>query len=255
MGVRRAVDIVLKVANPENTIYTLGPLIHNPQTLQMLATKNVRVADTVSDRLKGKTVVIRAHGIPPENRKQLKEVGAGICDATCPNVARSQGLIKKFHREGHTIVIVGDRGHAEIEALKGFEDACHVVESIEEAKILPKMDRVCVIAQTTLDGKMFEKIAEEVSRHASECSVFNTVCDSTVRRQKDIRMLAEMTDATVVVGGSFSANTKRLAEISRDLGQPTFLIESERSPPDEMELNSGSRSHCAFRLQQFGFQD
>ncbi len=73
---------------------------------------------------------------------------------------------------------------------------------------------------------------EEICRHADECYVANTICISTERRQEDVRKLAELTDATVVVGGKNSANTKRLAEISKELGQPTYQIES----PSELDM-------------------
>jgi 4-hydroxy-3-methylbut-2-enyl diphosphate reductase len=237
-GVRKAMDCVLDVSRGKERVYTLGPLIHNPQALDMLESRHVYVTNTIDESLRGKTVVIRAHGVPPEVKKKLEKAGAHVVDATCPNVLRSEGIIKKYHAQGYALVIVGDRGHAEIEALLGY--AGHtgtVIETLEEASRLPSMDKVCVVAQTTLNSDRYNEIAEEVSRHATVCYIARTVCSSTERRQEDIRKLAQTTDATVVVGGRNSANTKRLAEISRELGQPTFLIEN----PSELDLEALSR--------------
>ncbi len=237
-GVRKAMDCVLDVARGKEVTYTLGPLIHNPQALEMLESRNVFVANAVDESLRGKTVVIRAHGVPPEVRDTLDAAGAIVVDATCPNVLRSQGIIRKYHELGYSIVIVGDRGHAEIDALLGSaENTGIVVETREEAAQLPLMEKVCVVAQTTLNSVRYNEIAEEVSRRAQVSHIARTVCHSTERRQEDIVRLAETTDATVVVGGRSSANTKRLAEISKELGQPTFLIED----PAELDLRALSQ--------------
>ena len=226
MGVRKAMDRVLDVSRGSEVTYTIGPLVHNPQALKMLESRNVYVADKIDETLKGKTVVIRAHGVPPEMRKRLKEIGARVVDATCPNVLRSQAIIKKYYARGYSIVIIGDRGHTEIEALLGVTDNTGtVIETIEEARKLPRMEKVCIVAQTTLNIPGFEEISAEISRHANECYIANTICSSTERRQNDVRKLAEETDVTVVVGGKNSANTNRLAEISREMGQPTFFVE------------------------------
>lgn len=231
-------DCVLHVSRGKEAVYTLGPLIHNPQALEMLETRDVFVAGAVDESLRGKTVVIRAHGVPPQVRARLEEVGAVVVDATCPNVLRSQGIIRKYHIEGYAIVIVGDRGHAEIEALLGLAAGTGVVvESLDEARALPHMEKVCVVAQTTFNREQYNEISGEVCRRAAVSYVAQTVCPSTERRQEDIRRLAETTEATVVVGGRNSANTKRLAEISRDLGQPTFLIED----PADLDLEALSK--------------
>jgi len=106
---------------------------------------------------------------------------------------------------------------------------------MEEAKALPRLGDVCIVAQTTFNDEMYGEIAEEIARHADgDRHIAKTVCRSTERRQADVRKLAEETDATVVVGGRNSANTRRLAEISRELGQPTILIED----PSELDLEA-----------------
>jgi (E)-4-hydroxy-3-methyl-but-2-enyl pyrophosphate reductase len=226
MGVRKAMDCVLDVSRGKEVTYTLGPLIHNPQALEMLESRHIYIAGNIDKSLLGKAVVIRAHGVPPEVLRKLEESGAEIVNATCPNVMKSQRIIKKYAAMGYHIVIAGDKGHAEIDSLLGYSgNTATVVETLEEARNLPLCDKVCVVAQTTLNSARYSEIAEEIGSHAQVCFVAQTVCPSTERRQSDIRKLAEVTDATVVVGGKNSANTKRLAEISLEMGQPTFLIE------------------------------
>ncbi|MBN1627412.1 MAG: 4-hydroxy-3-methylbut-2-enyl diphosphate reductase, partial [Deltaproteobacteria bacterium] len=112
MGVRRAMEITLAEANRgEGPLFTYGPLIHNTQVLNLLESKNVREIEDINAVKKG-AIIIRAHGIPPDERKTLKESGLRIIDATCPKVAQVQGIIRYHAKKGYTVVIVGDREHA-----------------------------------------------------------------------------------------------------------------------------------------------
>ncbi len=238
MGVRKAMETVLDVSRGRDVTYTLGPLVHNPQALHMLESRHVYVADDIEEHLRDKLVVIRAHGIPPEKRRMLDAIEAVVVDATCPNVLASQKIIEQYYRQGYTVIIIGDRGHAEIDALLGITEYNGiVVENLDQARALPHWGKICVVAQTTFNTLTFEKIADEICTHADECFVANTICSATERRQSDVRLLARETDATVVVGGRNSANTKRLAEISVELGQPTFLVET----PSELDFGELSK--------------
>jgi (E)-4-hydroxy-3-methyl-but-2-enyl pyrophosphate reductase len=235
MGVRKAMDSVIEASRGSTSTYTLGPLIHNPHALKMLENRGVEVVEDIDERLVGHTVVIRAHGVPEESKQRLENIGATVVDATCPKVLRSEHIIREKHADDYDIVIVGDRGHAEIEALLSYAGDGVVVETLDEARKLPEYQNICVVAQTTFNRERYSEIADEICTHAAEdCHVANTVCASTDRRQADVRKLAAETDATVVVGGLNSANTARLAEISRELGQPTFLVED----PGELDLEA-----------------
>ena len=119
MGVRRAMDILLDAANEKNDdgkVYTDGPLIHNPQVLEYLEKRGIHVVKGQTD-LSNSTVVIRAHGVTPTRRKEIENMGAKVCDATCPHVMRVQSIIKKYAAQGYSTVIVGDKGHAEVVGL------------------------------------------------------------------------------------------------------------------------------------------
>ncbi len=230
-GVRSAVEKVLNIAKKsDRKTVTLGPVIHNPQVLEQLANLGVKSIKDPADA-KDKNVLIRAHGIPPEIREKLKSTKAFICDATCPDVARVQGMIKKHANKGFSTVIVGDRGHAEVQGLLGFaNNNGHIVSSVKDAEKLPDLKNVCVVAQTTQQRDIFEEVCEYLTdRFGNEnCLVFNTICPATTDRQDEVREIAQSVDMMIVIGGKSSANTARLAKISKETGTETFYIETER---------------------------
>jgi 4-hydroxy-3-methylbut-2-enyl diphosphate reductase len=231
MRVRRAMDLVLKAARdrqPEEIIYTYGPLIHNNQVLEILERRGIRCSKDLTEAEEGGRIAIRAHGIPPQERKAIKDKGFKIINATCPRVGKVQGIIKKHSLKGYDIVIVGDDNHAEVIGLKGFANGrAHVLKTPEEVDRLPSMDKLLVVAQTTQDERAFKTIAGLLEERYPETIVYNTICDSTHNRQEEVRALCNEVDAMVVVGGRHSGNTKRLAEIAAATGIPTFHIETE----------------------------
>ncbi|MFH2011850.1 MAG: 4-hydroxy-3-methylbut-2-enyl diphosphate reductase [Pseudomonadota bacterium] len=228
MGVRRAIDIALDAINEKDNIYTYGPLVHNPQAIEMLESKGIKALDKVNGTLSG-TVVIRAHGIPPNERLQIQEKGLKILDATCPRVIKVQSIIKKQANEGYNIVIVGDREHPEVIGLLGFSlDKGIVLSGIEEVDNLPQdIEKICVVAQTTQDTSKFTAISEKIKERFSNVIVFNTICDSTSKRQKEAIDLAKKVDIMVVIGGRNSGNTQRLTEVSESTGTKTLHVETE----------------------------
>mgnify|MGYP000435179145 FL=1 len=231
MGVRRAMDLVLNAARdrqPDEIIHTYGPLIHNNQVLEILERRGIRCSKDLTEAEEGGRIAIRAHGIPPQERKAIKEKGFKIINATCPRVGKVQGIIKKHSLKGYDIVIVGDDNHAEVIGLKGFANGrAYVLKTPEEVDRLPSMDKLLVVAQTTQDERAFKTIAGLLEERYPETIVYNTICDSTHNRQEEVRALCNEVDAMVVVGGRHSGNTKRLAEIAAATGIPTFHIETE----------------------------
>jgi len=230
-GVQRAFNKVLDVARsqPERRpVYTYGPLIHNPQAVEMLSQQGIGVIDEIAEKIEG-TVAIRTHGVPPAERKRLEQSGAWICDATCPDVGIIQGTVRRHLKLGYFIIIIGHREHPEVKALLGFAEksgAC--ISSREEVAALPPdLARVCVVSQSTQQREKFNDLVGLIRERYSVCVVFDTICRSTDQRQQEVRELAGQVDAMVVVGGRNSSNTNRLAEISRSMGTATFFIESD----------------------------
>lgn len=236
-GVSRAFDKVMEIAekHPDRQpVFTCGPLIHNPHAVEMLAQKGIRVLKEIPDTMDG-TLVIRTHGVPPADRRKIEQTGASICDATCPDVGKIQGTVRSHLHCGYFIIIIGDREHPEVKALLGFAErngACLI--SKEEVDALPPdLKKVCVVSQSTQQRKKFEELVGTIRKRYPDCLVFDTICRSTNVRQEEVRELALKVQAMVVVGGRNSSNTNRLAEISIEMGAPTFLIETD----DEIDLN------------------
>ncbi|NLN59309.1 MAG: 4-hydroxy-3-methylbut-2-enyl diphosphate reductase [Deltaproteobacteria bacterium] len=231
MGVKRAVDIVLEIAQKgdQRRIYTYGPLIHNPQTVELLRKRGVFPIESIDD-IDGpdnSVLVVRAHGISPEERKAIRDKGVTIVDATCPKVAHVQSIIKRHAERDYTTIIVGDREHPEVNGLLGYAGTKGIVLSHErEVSDLSADAKICVVAQTTQNLDRYDRIVDAVRKEFPEAVVFNTVCDSTERRQTEIKELAAVSDAMIIIGGKNSANTCRLTELSEQEGKPTFHIET-----------------------------
>lgn len=241
MGVRRAVDIVLEIAQHETSrrIYTYGPLIHNPQTIELLKNRGVvpiENIEEIKDR-KNAILIIRAHGIAPAERKKIKESGVKIIDATCPKVGYVQSIIKKHAALDYTVVIVGDKEHPEVDGLLGYTDGRGIILStLDDVNKLPSFDKVCVVAQTTQDLENYGEIVEKIKNIYPHAIIFNTICSSTEQRQAEVIAMAGEMDAMFIVGGKNSANTRRLADLAQKQQTPSFHIEA----PAEMEnINFG----------------
>ena len=241
MGVRRAVDMVLDASNlSDKPIYTYGPLIHNPQVLEMLENKHIFRLDTIPEQGSG-VVLVRAHGVPPEDEKALADAGFTVINATCPRVVRVQVIINKFAKKGHATIIVGDKKHPEVVGLLGYARGNgHTVTSLEQLKALPRFDNAVVVAQTTQNTGFYDEIKDWCRTHTPHYEIFDTICGSTEKRQNEVRELARSHDAVIVVGGRQSGNTKRLAQVARETGTAAILIE-DAAEIDYAQL-SGARS-------------
>lgn len=228
MGVRRAVELALDASNrTSEPIYTYGPLIHNPQFMNILADKGISVINEIPETGTG-TIIIRAHGIPPEKRDALKNAGFTVLDATCPKVIKVQAIIARHARDGYAVIIVGDPAHPEVIGLLGYAGKKgYVAETMVALDALPDFDHAIVVAQTTQNAVFFETVGAWVKQHHPNYKLFNTICDSTESRQRDVKEFSSKVDAVVVVGGYESGNTKRLFEIAKEAGKPTVHIETE----------------------------
>lgn len=234
MGVQRAFDQAMALnAEGNRSIYTLGPLFHNPQALGMLEKKGIRAVETPEEATGG-TLIIRTHGIPPELRKKISASDITTIDLTCPRVAKVQGIIKLHSGRGYTIVIVGDLGHAEVVGLMGCAGDKGIVVSgpgrIKESEL---EEKVCVVAQTTQSRDIFNAVCNEISEIRPNAEIVDTLCDSTSCRQEEAREIAGEVDAMIIVGGKMSANTRRLVDVCEKAGTPAYHIEGA----DELDFS------------------
>jgi (E)-4-hydroxy-3-methyl-but-2-enyl pyrophosphate reductase len=229
IGVKRALEMVLKAINENQPkIYTYGPLIHNPQVLELLRERGITILQP-GEAIPEGLVVIRAHGIPPQERRLLEEAGGRIIDATCPRVAKVQAIIRRWAAKGCATLIVGDADHPEVRGLMGYTEARgYVVSASRDVAGLPDLGELIVVAQTTQSESQFEARVQEITARFPQAQIFNTICDATASRQAEVQDLSRQAEALVVVGGRNSGNTQRLVEISQGTGIPTYHVETEQ---------------------------
>lgn len=226
-GVKRALDLVMKTAGEtSDNIYTLGPLIHNPQVVEDLTNKGIQVVKDVSDISAG-VIVIRSHGVGPEVFSKAGDLGLQVVDATCPFVKKAQEMARELNEQGYQVIVVGDKEHPEVTGIVGWTDGKGiVVETPEQAEEVPSMEKIGVISQTTQPEANFNKIVAVLRNKASEIKVVNTICHATMDRQNAAVELAQKVDAMIVIGGKNSANTIKLARLCTETGTPTLQVET-----------------------------
>lgn len=228
-GVRRAFSIVDRAVREHrgDKIYTLGPIIHNPQAVQMLRERMGVEPISSLDEVEEGVLIIRSHGVPPALVEQAKTKGLKVIDATCPFVKRAQSKAKQLAEEGYWVVIFGEKEHPEVIGILGHlpDDKAYVVETPDEVEKLPPMRRVGVIFQTTQEMKSFGDMLMRLLLRSEELKIHNTICHAIRDQQAEARRLAEKVDVMLVVGGRNSGNTRRLVQICRDAGAVSYHIE------------------------------
>ncbi|MDO8683843.1 MAG: 4-hydroxy-3-methylbut-2-enyl diphosphate reductase [Armatimonadota bacterium] len=232
-GVKRALDTVLKATEKGEPLYTLGPLIHNPQVVEKLRSIGVEVVQDVKD-VKHGWIVMPSHGVPKEVTKAAKDAGLKIVDVTCPFVAKVHKRAESLSQMGFHVVVVGDPGHSEVKGiLSAAGENATTVSTPEEANAVEWPERVGIVAQTTQVEGHLRAIVEIISKKTAEAQAFDTICYATRDRQQAVMELAPKVEALVVVGGRNSANTNRLREICESTNVPTYHIETADELQDE----------------------
>ena len=223
-GVKRAINMVLREREKtEEPIYTIGPIIHNPQMVRMLQEKGISPVDDVT-RIKDGIVVFRTHGIKKEEKAYIREKNLRVIDATCPFVKRVRNHALGLEKEGYTVVIVGDEKHPEVKSVLSYLRNGGIVLQ-KSAPVRAK--KIGVVSQTTLDTDTFTGVARGLMEGAQEIRVYNTICESTQVRQKEAAALSSTVDVMLIVGGKNSSNTTKLYTIVKKIQPGSYHIETE----------------------------
>ncbi|HHV27708.1 MAG TPA: bifunctional 4-hydroxy-3-methylbut-2-enyl diphosphate reductase/30S ribosomal protein S1 [Tissierellia bacterium] len=226
-GVKRAMDMSMEVLNENNdSIHSLGPLIHNRQAVDKLNRLGLRVANSIDEIENGK-VIVRSHGIPYEIYEKISKMDLELIDCTCPYVKSIHKKVNEYWRKGYKIVIIGDKDHPEVIGINGWcNNEGIVINTEDEATNLPNLNKICIVSQTTNTLDKFNTLSKIVSQKSSNVEIFNTICNATNLRQSSCKEVAKKVEAMIVIGGYHSSNTNKLVEISKKYCQNVYHIET-----------------------------
>jgi (E)-4-hydroxy-3-methyl-but-2-enyl pyrophosphate reductase len=238
-GVKRALKLAMDSSKKcSKPVFTLGPIIHNPQAVNMLSRKGVVPVKSICEINKG-TVIIRSHGIPKNDMEFLKDKKLSVVDATCPFVKKAQNIVHNLYKNKENIMIIGDKVHPEVVALLSYAGKnALVVNSLEDVKKIKIPKQINIVCQTTQPLEKLEKIVKFLKSKKFDVKLYNTICDATKKRQDEAYDIAKKVDLVFVVGGKNSSNTTRLYEICKSVQKNTFYIETEQELKKEILKNN-----------------
>ncbi len=231
MGVRRAVEQAELLAKDGIPSCILGELIHNSAVVRRLAEKGLEpIHDPAGAR--GRRVLIRSHGEPPDVLEVLQASAGSVVDLTCPFVARMHRIAEESAEHGIPLVLVGEADHPEVRGTAGWARGFAVIVSTpEEAAKLPETERALVICQTTFPPARWEAVVSVLRGRIRNPDCRCTICSATETRQRESAELARRSDAMIVVGGRNSANTRKLYEVCLQECPRTILVECAAEIP------------------------
>jgi len=234
-GVRRAYEMInaLDISKVKKPIFILGSLAHNADVVREINKKGIFKIDLVNflQSRKGEigTVIVTAHGVGPEIFALAKEKEIEIIDTTCPKVIRVQRLAKVFSARDCSIILVGDKGHKEVEGINSWGNGkSRIVSNREDLENLDfsNDEKIIVLSQTTQSEDFFEEAGKFIKNKFPDTQIISTICYTTRDRQGEISKLAEKNDVVVVIGSKESANSTRLFEIAKEKNPKTYFIEN-----------------------------
>lgn len=237
-GVNRAINIVEELLDEGKSVFTLGPIIHNPQKVREFEERGVKIARTPQDVDENSVLVIRAHGIPRSVENEIKSMNLDYRDATCPFVKKIHNIVLQHSKLCDIILIAGNRNHPEVQGIIGYcSSEYHTFSDSEDLERVLKENphlnekSVCVVAQTTFDVAEWKKSLEKLKKLCTNLKIYGTICNATSVRQSEAEILASQSDLMLVIGGKHSSNTNKLFHICKSKCEETYLIETADELP------------------------
>ncbi len=230
-GVDRAIEIVERALERFGApVYVRHEIVHNTYVVNDLRAKGAIFIEDLADVPPGATLVFSAHGVSKAVREEAAERGFQVFDATCPLVTKVHVEVAKLSREGYEFVMIGHKGHPEVEGTMGqLGEGIYLVEDVADvARVRPRGDKLAVVTQTTLSVDDAAEILAEVKRvfpHVREPKK-QDICYATQNRQDAIKLLAPRVDIVIVVGSPTSSNSNRLRELAERLGTPAYMVDA-----------------------------
>ena len=230
-GVRRAVELAEGAARSGEPCVMLGPIIHNQDMMDHLARHGLRAVVRPEEVPEGSEVIIRSHGESRAVHEGLHARGVRILDATCPNVTRIHQIVARAEEQGRQPIIIGTRDHPEVLAIAGWCCRPVVLSGAEDLENWLAEDPsrrqmpLTFVSQTTAIRRVWDSCVKKAKKECTNAEFFDTICGATSKRQEEAHRLAQQCSLMVVIGDGKSSNTKRLAEICKEVCPDVRLIE------------------------------
>ena len=231
-GVDRAIIIVEQALEKFGApIYVRHEVVHNKFVVDELKNKGAVFIDELSDVPAGNTVIFSAHGVSKEVRAEAEKMGLRVFDATCPLVTKVHIEVEKMRAAGKEIVMIGHKGHPEVEGTMGQSDGgMYLVETPEDVATLNVKDpaKLAYVTQTTLSIDDAESIVTALKKKFPEITApkSDSICYATQNRQDAVKVLAKDCDLVIVVGSPNSSNSNRLREVAQNQGVEAYMVDN-----------------------------
>ncbi len=230
-GVDRAIDIVEHALSKFGApIYVRHEIVHNTHVVNDLRSRGAIFIEDLSDVPPGATLVFSAHGVPKAVEHEAERRGFRVFDATCPLVTKVHVEVAKLHREGYEFIMIGHKGHPEVEGTMGqLSEGIHLVEGVDDvATVQPSQtERLAVVTQTTLSVDDAAEIMAAVQKRFPQIRPpkQQDICYATQNRQDAVKLLSPQVDIVIVVGSPSSSNSNRLRDVSQKYGTPSYMVD------------------------------
>lgn len=231
-GVDRAIIIVEQALEKFGApIYVRHEVVHNKFVVDELINKGAVFIDELSDVPAGNTVIFSAHGVSKEVRAEAEKMGLRVFDATCPLVTKVHIEVEKMRAAGQEIVMIGHKGHPEVEGTMGQSDGgMYLVETPEDAEALQVKDpaKLAYVTQTTLsiDDAASIVAALKIRFPKIVAPKSDSICYATQNRQDAVKVLAKDCDLVIIVGSPNSSNSNRLREVAQNQGAESYMVDN-----------------------------
>jgi 4-hydroxy-3-methylbut-2-en-1-yl diphosphate reductase len=236
-GVDRAITIVNQALEQFGApIYVRHEIVHNQYVVDDLRAKGAIFIDDLSKIPQGATLVFSAHGVPPKVKAEAQTRGFKVFDATCPLVTKVHVEVVKMYREGYFIIMIGHKGHPEVEGTMGqVEDRISLVQKVEDVESLniPQNMPVAYVTQTTLSIDETTDIVAALKNKYPQIAQpkKQDICYATQNRQDAVKFMAPQVQLVIVVGSPNSSNSNRLWELAEKLGVTAYMVDH----PDQLK--------------------
>lgn len=227
-GVKRAWTIAGRTRTAtDGPVYVSGELINNDPAMRELADRGVSIVRIAEGEIPPQpgTLIMRAHGEGPGTFARAQELGLNVVDATCGIVRVVQQKAKALEDQGYQVILYGHRNHPEGKATVAYTQRGMIIESVEEARALPRFERIAALCQTTALLSEYENVCAVLRTKTDVFENQGQVCAWTKMAQDEAEELAARCTVMVVVGGRKSANTHRLVEVCSKY-VPSYLVET-----------------------------